>query len=63
MVPETVAPAPGELIETAGGVVSAVALLTVMEIDELDEFPAASLAVALIECPPLDDVVVFHAQV
>ncbi len=45
--PDTVALLAGELMETVGGTVSAAALLTVTEPDQLDKYPAASLASAL----------------
>jgi len=52
------------MIATVGTVVSTtVLLLTVTVIEELDEFPAASLAVAVSVCEPLAAVVVSHGNV
>jgi hypothetical protein len=62
-VPETVAPPAGEVIETAGGVVSLVVLSTVTETFALvAEFPAASAATALIVWLPFDSVVEFSVN-
>src|SRR5580658_3558301 len=59
MVPETVAPEAGEVMETLGGVVSA--LFTVMETAELVALlPAVSMATAVRECLPLVSVPVLR---
>src|SRR5580700_8228874 len=59
MVPETVAPEAGEVMETLGGVVSV--LLTVMETTELVALlPAVSMATAVRECLPLVSVPVLR---
>jgi hypothetical protein len=59
MVPETLAPVTGELIETVGGVVSDV-LLTVMDTAALVAlFPEVSVATAVRLCLPLAKVFVF----
>jgi hypothetical protein len=60
-VPETVAPPAGEVIATVGGVVSFVVLSTVTVIAALVvEFPALSVATALIVWLPFDSVVEFN---
>ena len=63
--PDTVAPAPGEAIETVGAVVSLlVELLTVtVTVDDVVRFPAASRATALRECDPFEALEVFHVIV
>jgi hypothetical protein len=59
MVPETVAPLAGEVIETVGGGVFE--LLTVTITPALVALlPAVSFAIALSVCEPLLAVVVFH---
>src|SRR5437762_982775 len=61
VVPETVEPPVGLVIETVGGVVSAVELLTVtVTALEVVRFPAASRAMAVSVCEAFDAVVVFH---
>ena len=62
VVPETVAPLPGEVMLTAGGVVSdGGALETVtVTVAEVVLLPAASRAVAVRECEPFATVVVFQ---
>jgi hypothetical protein len=61
IVPLTVAPFAGALIDTVGGVVSDVLLLTVtVTVALVVALPAASLAIARTVCDPLLDVVVFH---
>src|SRR5689334_22810841 len=60
-VPETSAPATGELIETDGGVVS-FSTLTVTAA-EVVRLPAASRAIALMVCEPLVALFVFHGDV
>jgi hypothetical protein len=61
IVPLTVAPFAGALIDTVGGVVSVVLLLTVtVTVALVVLLPAASLAIARSVCEPLLDVVVFH---
>ncbi len=62
-IPDTVAPAPGAMSATVGGVVSDVLLLTVTLIDALAELFAASRAVAVMVWEPLLAVVVSHKQV
>ena len=63
IVPDTVAPAAGELIATLGGVVSGGMLDTVTEIVAvLALLPAASAATACSVCAPLLAVVVSHAN-
>ena len=60
IVAETVEPLAGLVIETAGGVVS---LLTVTVTgEEVVRFPAASRAMAVRVCEPLEAVVVFHGM-
>jgi hypothetical protein len=60
-VPETVAPLAGEVIVTVGGVVSFVVLSTfTVMLALVAEFPAASVATALIVWLPLDSVVEFN---
>jgi len=61
IVPETVEPDVGLVMESVGGVVSAVELLTVT-VTALDvvRFPAASRAMAVSVCEAFDAVVVFH---
>jgi hypothetical protein len=44
-VPDTVAPAEGDVIDTDGGVVSGTALPTVTALEALAVFPAASLPI------------------
>ena len=64
IVPETVEPDVGLVMESVGGIVSAVELLTVT-VTALDvvRFPAASRAMAVSVCEALDAVVVFHDTV
>jgi hypothetical protein len=60
-VPETVAPAAGEVIDTVGGVVSFVVLLTVtVRLGLVVEFPAASVATALIVWLPFGTAAVLN---
>src|SRR4051812_41048817 len=60
VVPATVAPAAGAVIETAGAVVSlSTVTLTGAEVVEL---PAASRATAVIACAPFEDEAVFQAS-
>jgi hypothetical protein len=65
IVPDTVAAFAGDEMETAGGVVSGTgALLTVTDMAaEVVLLPAASRAIAVSECVPFADVVVFHETV
>jgi hypothetical protein len=63
-VPDTVAPFEGAVIETVGGVVSVVVLLTVtVTLALVVVFPAPSLAIARKECDPLLTVAVFQENV
>src|SRR5882724_1128295 len=59
VVPDTVAPFPGELMLTLGAVVSAFDTVTVTA-DEVLRLPAASRATAVNVCEPFPAVVVFH---
>ena len=61
IVPETVEPFAGLVMETVGGVVSGVLLFTVTVTGlEVVRFPAASRAMAVRVCEPFDAEVVFH---
>ena len=61
VVPDTVAPFAGLLMETEGGVVSGVLLFTVTVTEpEVVRFPAASRAMAVKVCEAFDAEVVFH---
>ena len=61
IVPETVAPEAGDVIETVGGAVTV--FLTVIETAALVAVcPAALLATAVIEWLPLESVVVFSER-
>jgi len=61
IVAETVEPLVGLIIETVGGVVSGVVLLTVtVTAAEVVWFPAASRATAVSVCEPFEAVVVFQ---
>ena len=61
IVPDTVDPPVGLVMETVGGVVSGVLLLTVTVTGlEVVRFPAASRAMAVSVCEAFDAVVVFH---
>ena len=63
-VPETVAPPAGAVIETVGGVTSAVALLTVtVTVAAVAVLPAASRATAVSVWLAFEAVVVFHVVV
>src|SRR5436309_1770808 len=59
VVPETVAPEEGDVMLTAGGVVSALDTVT-LTAEDVVRLPAASRATAVSVCEPLPTVVVFQ---
>ena len=62
VVPETVAPLPGAVMLTVGGVVSGGGALETVTVTGLDPYrrPSASRATAVKVCDPLPAVVVFQ---